>query len=158
MNDIVLLLKGEELKMEVASTTDELNIVLSEAWQATIAYIAEIRSDRDWNVDTIMLFFPDCLRWTIHSKSGQIGMNCTRSNGLSIWPWHGVGILKESDSKLKMYNLPISMIDKDKYVAIMAEVCGSKSLLIHIPHSPDWKSKNKLFDELEMKYTRRVNG
>ena len=158
MKDIMLLLKGAGFKKEIVCTRDELNMVLTEAWQATIAYIAEIRSDRDWNVDTIMLFFPDCLRWTIHSKSGQIGMNCTRSNGLSIWPWHGVSILKESDSKLKQYNLPISMIDKDKYFAITAEVCGSESLLIHIPHSADWKCKNKLFEELEMKYTRRVNG
>ena len=158
MRDIILLLRREGSRKDMLCTDDELNSVLTEAWAATISYIAEIRSDRDWSVDIIKLFFPDCLRWTIHSKSGQIGMNCTRSDGLSVWPWHGVSVLKESDSRLKQYSLPVSLVDSKKYLTLMAEVCGSRLPLVHIPQTGSWRSKKKIFEELELKYTRRING
>ena len=135
-----------------------LDALLTEAWCATIEYIAEIRSDRDLDQDLVQSCFPTALRWSIHSKSGQIGLNCTRMNGIAIWPWHGVAVFKPSQRGLKNYNLPESMIDTKQYLPLTAVINGEQQLLAYIYCEEHEKSISSLMDRLASSYTRRVNG
>lgn len=132
--------------------------LLTEVWCATIEYIAEIRSDRDLDQDLIQSCFPTSLRWSIHSKSGQIGLNCTRMNGIAIWPWHGVAVFKPSQRGLKNYNLPESIIDIKQYSLLTAVINGEQQLLAYIYCGEYDKSTSSLMDRLASSYTRRVNG
>jgi len=135
-----------------------LDDVLTEAWCAAIEYVAEIRSDRDLDQDLIQSSFPTALRWTIHVKSGQIGLNCTRVNGIAIWPWHGVAVFKPSQRGLKTYNCPASMIDYGQFLPLRAIINGEEQLLAFIHRGDHDKSISSLMECLSSLYTRRVNG
>lgn len=86
--------------------------MLNEAWNATIQYIAEIRSDRDLNSEPISTCLPDHIRWTIHAKLGQLAILTPTAHGDSIQAWSGVGTFKlTKKDKIKMCTLPVLSLD-----------------------------------------------
>lgn len=85
--------------------------MLKEAWQATINYIAEIRSDRDLPLDPVETCLPDHIRWTIHAKSGQLAI-LTTTTGDPIQPWHGAGVfMLTKNNKIKIYTQPVVLLE-----------------------------------------------
>lgn len=86
--------------------------MLAEAWEATINYVAEIRSDRDLGEEPIVTSLPDHIRWTIHAKSGQLAILTTTAFGDPVQPWHGVGVfMLTKNNKIKLYTLPILLLE-----------------------------------------------
>ena len=81
--------------------------MLTEASQATIDYLAEIKSDRDLAVDPISVLFPGCLRWTIHPKAGQLALLTSHMSGTPIQCWAGSGALRRTkDGRIVLCTLP----------------------------------------------------
>lgn len=162
IHDVVLILKGDISALntipDFLCSDSEIDDVLTEAWCATIDYIAEIRSDRDMDNDIIQCCYPRSLRWTIHAKKGQIGLNCSGVNGLAIWPWHGVAVLMPSKHNLKQYNMPYSMVCKPHYLRVTTQVNDVEHLVVNIPSEHGAQSNVQLLDHLATHYTRRISG
>ena len=119
MKEIIEILKeGDNNTDKIGRESEKM---LNEAWNATIKYIAEIRSDRDMNTDIIEECFPDCIRWTIHKKNGQICIASRTVFGINLMPWHGVAMLKESGEEVKQYVIPYKMLEEEKTIKINAE-------------------------------------
>jgi hypothetical protein len=78
-----------------AAFADELReAMLRDVWGAAIAYVAEIKSDRELPRDPILACLPGFLRWTIHPKPGQLGLMVPFALGKPIVPWAGVGYVR----------------------------------------------------------------
>lgn len=81
--------------------------MLRQAWDATMHYLSEIRSDRDMELDPISTCFPQAIRWTIHAKPGQLAMQSNPALGMQVQPWHGAGVFKRAGSGgIKLCALP----------------------------------------------------
>jgi len=94
--------------------------MLNEAWSAAIKYIAEIKSDRDLPVDPVVSCFPEHIRWTIHSKPGQLGVQTTTAFGDPVQAWHGMGVFKLSNkNKIKLYTLPTLFLEGSGAVPVI---------------------------------------
>lgn len=88
--------------------------ILEEAWYAAINYIAEIKSDRDLDSDPVSSCFPDHIRWTIHSKPGQLALLYPTTNGHPVQAWHGSAIFKRNKkNKIKLYTAPCLSIESE---------------------------------------------
>lgn len=119
--------------------------MLTEVWQATIDYIAEIRSDRDLAMDPISSCFVNYIRWTIHAKSGQMAILTTTATGDPIQPWHGVGMLKlTKNNKIKIYTQPTLLLEGEKAIPV---------LIINNEPDPDFITKNQPFCYLHQEFT-----
>ena len=70
--------------------------MLREVWQATIRYMAEIKSDRELAQEPISTCLPDSFRWTIHAKRGQIAIMTPTALGLPVQAWAGTAVFKRS--------------------------------------------------------------
>jgi len=110
--------------------------MLSEAWRATIDYLAEIKSDRDLAVDPIVVAFPNCLRWTIHPKAGQLALSTSHMLGTSIQCWAGSGALRRTKEGLIMLcTLP----------ALVLEGRGARPVVVTEPGSAETSPPQPLF-------------
>jgi len=86
--------------------------MLEEVWTATIAYVAEIRSDRDQIRDPISDCLPDHLRWTIHGKPGQMGLRSPSAFGKMVLPWAGAAVFKRNkQGRIKLCTLPVLALE-----------------------------------------------
>lgn len=96
--------------------------MLTEVWNATIEYIAEIKSDRNLPSDPISTCLPNHIRWTIHAKPGQIAILTTTMSGDPVQPWHGTGVFKMSkQKKIKLYTLPILALEGVEAIPIVVD-------------------------------------
>ena len=154
MKEIIEILKGGDANTDEIGRESEK--MLNEAWAATIKYIAEIRSDRDMNEDIIEECFPDCIRWTIHKKNGQICIASRTVFGINLMPWHGVAMLKESGESVKQYVIPYKMLEEEKTIKINAEFQEKTIPVLYV--DKEMASTNDLYEKLQNKLTRKTNG
>ncbi len=100
---------------------EELRLkILEEAWNATIDYISEIKSDRDLENDPILTCIPGAIRWTIHAKPGQLGLLIPTAHGDPVLPWHGISLfLLSKKNKLKQYNLPVIAVENMNAIPVL---------------------------------------
>jgi len=68
--------------------------MLAEVWQAAIDYMAEIKSDRDLDVDPVLACLPGAIRWTIHAKAGQFAIATPSVGGIIVQPWAGAAVFR----------------------------------------------------------------
>ena len=154
MKEIIEILKeGDSNTDKIGRESEKM---LNEAWNATIKYIAEIRSDRDMHTDIIEECFPDCIRWTIHKKNGQICIASRTVFGINLMPWHGVAMLKESGEELKQYVIPYKMLEEEKTIKINAEFREKIIPVLYVDKG--MASTNDLYEKLQNKLTRKTNG
>jgi Pyoverdine/dityrosine biosynthesis protein len=86
--------------------------MLREVWTATIAYVAEIRSDRDQTSEPISYCLPDHLRWTIHAKPGQLGLLSPSALGKSVLAWAGAAVFKRTRrGRIRLCTLPVLALE-----------------------------------------------
>jgi len=135
--------------------------MLMDAWDATIHYLAEIRSDRDLETDPISTCYPNAIRWTIHAKPGQFAIQSNPACGIQVQPWHGAAVFKESSTGgIKLCALP----------AVMAEGAGSIPVfsgerhagatmeaqpLFYIHPTVPFGTLDDFYSSLEARYTRK---
>jgi hypothetical protein len=86
--------------------------MLAEAWNATIGYMAEIKSDREQHSDPISSCLPDHLRWTIHAKAGQLGLLTPSALGKLVLPWAGSAVFKcAKGGGIRLCTLPVLVLE-----------------------------------------------
>jgi hypothetical protein len=86
--------------------------MLKQAWAAAIEYMAEIKSDRELDEDPIQTCLPDCFRWTIHAKPGQLAILNSTALGLRVQAWAGTAVFKlTKDNKIKLCTLPVLALE-----------------------------------------------
>ncbi len=143
--------------------------MLREAWEATIAYIAEIKSDRELEKEPILICMPDHIRWTIHAKSGQLAVLTTTASGDPVQAWHGVGVFKNSQKgKIKLYALPVLSLEGNDAIPIIVTDDNKKKTdnflskyiqynqpLFYIYPNIVFKDINELIDKIHMYITRK---
>lgn len=112
--------------------------MIAEAWESTKDYLAIVIADRDLEVDPITQGMEDVIRFSIHSKPGQIGLKTTSENGDAVQAWHGDGHLRLSDKgkKIKLSNQSTLMLETE----------GNRPVLIR-QHADDPHSQNCLLSE-----------
>ncbi len=99
--------------------------MLTEAWQATIDYLAEIKSDRELPTDPISVVFSDCLRWTIHAKPGQLALLTSHALGIPIQCWAGSGTFRRSKSgKIRLCTLPVLALEGQGAIPVITTNTG----------------------------------
>jgi len=87
-------------------------LMLREAWNAAIDYVAEIKSDRDLDQDPILTCLPDHFRWTIHAKAGQLAILMPTALGISVQAWAGSAVFKlTKHNKIKLCTLPVLALE-----------------------------------------------
>lgn len=154
--DTIIRILNQKEKQKNKIAKKSIEVMLNEAWNATIKYIAEIRSDRDMDKDILEECFPQYIRWTIHKKSGQICIAARTLFGINLMPWHGVGMLKESGNTLKQYVIPYKMIEQEKSIKISAKYNESEMPITYI--DKEIIDNYNLYDTLKLKLTRKTNG
>lgn len=94
-------------------TLEHLRVqMLREVWQCTIEYLSEIKSDRELPADPILVAFPDCIRWTIHAKPGQLALLTAHALGVPIQCWAGTGTFRATKGgKIRLCTLPILALE-----------------------------------------------
>ncbi|MDQ1159626.1 hypothetical protein QE385_004023 [Sphingomonas sp. SORGH_AS 950] len=86
--------------------------MLGEVWQATIRYMAEIKSDRELSHEPITTCFPDAIRWTIHAKRGQIAICTPTTLGISVQAWAGSAVFKRAKkNRTQLCTLPVIALE-----------------------------------------------
>lgn len=86
--------------------------MLREVWEATILYMAEIKSDRELDEEPILTCLPDHIRWTIHAKRGQIAIRVPTVDGLTVQAWAGSAVFRRAkDGGLKLCTLPVVALE-----------------------------------------------
>jgi len=135
--------------------------MLAQTWDATIHYLAEIRSDRDLEVDPISTCFPKAIRWTIHAKPGQFAIQSNPACGIQAQPWHGAAVFKEASSGgIKLCALPSVMAEGMGSVPILAgerKVGGSNEAqpMFYIHPSVACERLDDFYSKLAAKFTRK---
>lgn len=139
--------------------------MLREAWNATIKYIAEIKSDRDLYQEPIATCLPDHIRWTIHAKPGQLAILTTTAFGDSVQPWHGSGVFKLSkNNKIKLYTLPVLSLEGIGAIPItviseknspLKEFYSQNQPLFYVHPNIKFTNTEDLFNKIKNKLTRK---
>lgn len=134
--------------------------MLAEAWRAAINYIAEIRSDRDLELDPISACFSKHIRWTIHAKTGQMAILITTAAGDPIQPWHGAGVFKlTKNNKIKIYTLPALLLEGEGAIPVLIaneehETMIKEQPLFYIHQQIAFKDSNALLARIRQDLTR----
>ncbi|NOT39096.1 MAG: L-tyrosine/L-tryptophan isonitrile synthase family protein [Alphaproteobacteria bacterium] len=109
---------GEELarcgaRVEAAAVKEYLRrAMLKEVWDSTIAYIAEIKSDREQGCDPVSRCLPNHLRWTIHAKPGQLGLRTPSALGKRVLAWAGAAVFKRTKfGGIRLCTLPVLALE-----------------------------------------------
>jgi hypothetical protein len=104
--------EGEGLALPDSAKEALRREMLREAWDATILYMAEIKSDRDLDEDPILTCLPGHIRWTIHAKRGQIAVAVPTVAGLTVQAWAGSAVFKRAKGGgLKLCTLPVVALE-----------------------------------------------
>lgn len=130
--------------------------MLYEAWQVSIQYIAEIRSDRDLPEDPVTVCFPEYLRWTIHAKPGQLALLTTTAQGDPVQAWHGSGVFKRTKrNKIKIYTLPVLSLEGEKAIPVLLKGGSQTQALFYIHPNVSCDNIDDFLKRLECEYTRQ---
>ena len=157
IKQIIDLIKQEQVSTKIEQNINHMvNSMLAEAWEATIQYISEIRSDRDSSSDIIQECIPVSLRWTIHAKKGQICLTTRSLSGINLLPWHGVSMFRKSGIKIKNYTVPFKMIDIKKATKLSVNINNVLIPITYIESSDILKLD--FFENMNQFYSRRANG
>jgi hypothetical protein len=99
--------------------------MLGEAWSATIAYIAEIKSDREQPSEPISSCLPNHLRWTIHAKPGQLGLLTPSALGKPVLAWAGAAVFKRAKREgIRLCTLPVLALEGVGAVPVFSGGCS----------------------------------
>lgn len=104
--------------------------MIAEAWESAKDYLAIVIADRELETDPVTQSMPDVIRFSIHSKPGQIGLKTTSENGDPVQAWHGEGHLRFSGKgkKLKLGNQAVLELETE----------GNRPVLVREPEGrPD---------------------
>ncbi|GMT99604.1 hypothetical protein KH5H1_37240 [Corallococcus caeni] len=86
--------------------------MLREVWSTAIAYIAEIKSDRELTHEPICVCLPDHLRWTIHAKPGQLGLLTPLALGKLVQAWAGAAVFKSTGTnRIRLCTVPVLALE-----------------------------------------------
>ncbi|KTC83963.1 L-tyrosine/L-tryptophan isonitrile synthase family protein [Legionella cincinnatiensis] len=130
--------------------------MIQEAWNATICYLAEVRSDRDLPQEPISTCFPDHIRWTIHAKPGQLAVLITTAFGDPVQPWHGIGVfMRTKNNKIKLYTLPVLALEGSKAIPVLMENRGIEQPLFYVYPDIKFKSMDDLLEKIKQGLTRK---
>jgi hypothetical protein len=140
---------------------EELRIaMLREVWQTTIDYLAEIKGDRDLAADPISVAFPNCLRWTIHPKAGQLALSTSHMLGTPIQCWAGSGALRRTkEGRIMLCTLPaLALEGRGARPVVVAETESVEALppqpLFYLDPSISIDGMGALLVDLEANLTR----
>ena len=129
------------LGKESAPLTDEMKEffrreLLKTSWDATIEYLAVVKGDRDLLNDPVSFIYPDHIRYTIHSKKGQIGLNTTGARGGElVQAWHGVAYLRpRKNGDIQIDNASRLMSEGENFMPVVvdAQDKGFPDVLSHM--------------------------
>jgi len=134
--------------------------MLNQAWDATMQYLAEIRSDRDLELDPLSTCFPHAIRWTIHAKRGQFTIQSNPACGFQVQPWHGAGVFKRTRGRLKLCSLPIVLLEgKDAVPVVVGDddtaENGPEQAVFYVSSDVPFSSTDELLAALASGFTRR---
>ncbi len=135
--------------------------MLAETWDATIHYLAEIRSDRDLEADPISACFPKAIRWTIHAKPGQFAIQSNPACGIQVQPWHGAAVFKEaSTGGIKLCALPSVMAEGTGSIPVLSgERHAGASMeaqpLFYIHPTVPFETLEDFYSTLSARFTRK---
>jgi hypothetical protein len=135
--------------------------MLEEVWTATIAYVAEIKSDRDQEIEPISRCYPDHLRWSIHAKPGQLGLLAPSAFGRTVQAWAGAAVFKRTKrGRIKLCTLPVLALEGAGAIPVLsgaiADAAESGSQPIFYVHpDTDMPDVFELIDSLPSKLARR---
>lgn len=102
--------------------------MLRESWSCAIDYMAEIKSDRELAEDPILACLPGRLRWTIHSKAGQLAVSTPIASGMRVQAWAGAAVFRRTKKNdVKLCTLPVLALEGAG--AIPVRVRGSDDTL-----------------------------
>ena len=108
--------------------------MLREVWAAAIAYMAEIRSDRDLEIDTILTCLPHHFRWTIHPKPGQLAISTWQTDGLSVQAWAGTAVFHSArNGRIKLCTLPVLALEGSGARPVRIPSAGDDLYMGHQP-------------------------
>ena len=104
--------RGEGFPARLGAKEYLRQAMLREVWRATIAYIAEIKSDRELASEPISACLPDHVRWTIHAKPGQLGLLTPAALGKPVQAWAGAAVFKRvRQDGIKLCTLPVLALE-----------------------------------------------
>jgi hypothetical protein len=135
--------------------------MLVELWEATILYLAEIKSDRELDHDPIIVCLPDHIRWTIHAKPGQIAIATPSACGLYVQPWAGTAVFKRAKGgMIKLCTLPVLALEGNGAIPVrVVDESGILGLgdqpLFYIYPDIDCKSVEELISLIAVSLDRK---
>lgn len=133
--------------------------MLTEVWDATIAYLAEIKSDRDLTEDPMLACLPGAIRWTIHAKVGQLALVTPSVDGTMVQPWAGAGVFRPTEKgAVRLCASPVLGLEGTGAVPVFAgAICGTVPAqpLFYVDRRIGCGSLQAFFDELGRRFTRR---
>jgi hypothetical protein len=106
--------EAEDTRFSAAPAAKEYlrQAMLGEVWSAAIAYIAEIKSDRELATEPISACLPNHLRWTIHAKPGQLGLMTAAALGKPVQAWAGSAVFKRVGLRgIRLCTLPVLALE-----------------------------------------------
>jgi Pyoverdine/dityrosine biosynthesis protein len=119
--------------------------MLKEVWQATIEYMAEIKSDRDLDEDPVLVCMPNAVRWTIHPKKGQFAIMIPSVNGFFIQAWAGSGLFRRTTrGAIQLCSYPVLGIEGFESFPVFEETVS-----IHCDQPIFYVDRQCKFDDIE---------
>jgi hypothetical protein len=124
---------GAELPASPTAKEALRRAMLSEVWGATIAYIAEIKSDRELASESIGTCLPDHVRWTIHAKPGQLGLLTPTGLGMPVQAWAGAAVFKRAkDGGIRLCTVPVLALEGAGAIPIRSDDDDSGQPLFYV--------------------------
>lgn len=141
-------LTNEDLRQEM----------LKEVWQATVEYMAEIKSDRDLDEDPVLVCMPNAVRWTIHPKKGQFAIMIPSVSGFFIQAWAGSGLFRRTKrGAIQLCSYPVLGIEGFESVPVFEEVDENsrEQPIFYVDRQCEFKDMESFAVELKRCITRR---
>lgn len=133
--------------------------MLAEVWQAAIDYMAEIKSDRDLDVDPVLACLPGAIRWTIHAKAGQFAIATPSVGGIIVQPWAGAAVFRPTQKgEIRLCSFPVLGLEGAQAIPVFVSPPGgdpASQPLFYIDRRLGIDSVEAFLGELGRGLTRR---
>lgn len=133
--------------------------MLAEVWQAAIDYMAEIKSDRDLDVDPVLACLPGAIRWTIHAKAGQFAIATPCVGGTIVQPWAGAAVFRPTGKGgIRLCSFPVLGLEGAQAIPVfVSSPCGESAPqpLLYIDRRLEADSIDAFLGDLGRGLTRR---
>jgi hypothetical protein len=132
--------------------------MLGEVWQATIEYMAEIKSDRDLCEDPVLVCMPNAVRWTIHPKKGQFAIMIPSVNGFFVQAWAGSGLFRRTTKgAIQLCSYPVLGIEGSGSIPVFERTAGGndEQPLFYVDRQCQFGDMESFANELTTCLTRR---